>query len=155
MFCASLTAVQGKNYFFVQSWLGILVLFLVQGVPFTLGSLGLSLTPIQVTLQARLYALYHESNKILALMVSSYVCEIAAVLTIWGFLNAGAQRTSFSIHTGSRIHRDLVTNNISPTSYICANAHDPSFYRPYVFWLLIVVYDSILCLLALWRGVRT
>lgn len=52
--------------------------------------------PFQVTLQARLYALYHLSKKILVLMVFGYVCEIAAVLTILGFLEADARGMSFS-----------------------------------------------------------
>lgn len=92
-----LTSLQGKDYFFVQSWLGTLVLFLIQGVPFALGSLRSSLNLIPVTLQARLYALYQGSNRILALLVFGYVCEIAAVLTILGLLDADAQCMSFYI----------------------------------------------------------
>ena len=50
--------------------------------------------PIQVTLQARLYALYRKSKFILALMVFGYMCEIAALLTTMIFVNSASQSTS-------------------------------------------------------------
>jgi len=109
-----------KVYFFVQSWLGVLLLFL-----------------IQLTLQVRLYALYRASKTILALMTLGYVCEIAAMLTIFVLLDAGSQ----------------ITNEIMNGLYICADLEAPSFYRQYVIWLPVVAYDGILFLLAARRGV--
>ena len=38
--------------------------------------------------------------------------------------------------------------------YICADTQALSLYPPYVVRLPVVVYDGILCLLAVWRGVR-
>ncbi|KAI9573082.1 hypothetical protein HD554DRAFT_2167369 [Boletus coccyginus] len=111
-----------KAYFFSQSWLGILVLFL-----------------IQLTLQVRVYALYQRSKIVLALMIFGYVCEIAAMVTILGLLDAYAQ----------------TTNEIAKGLYICANTQSPPFYRSYDIWLPVVMYDGILCLLAVWHGVRS
>ncbi|KAN0082462.1 hypothetical protein V8E55_008257 [Tylopilus felleus] len=111
-----------KVYFLVQSWLGVLVLFLTQ-----------------LTLQARLYALYRESKKILAFMVFGYVCEIVAIVVILGLLDADSQ----------------ITNETLPGLHICANTQGPSFFQPYILWLPVVVYDGILCLLAAWRGIRS
>ncbi|KAF8121058.1 hypothetical protein EV363DRAFT_1366785 [Boletus edulis] len=120
--CKPLNIHLRKVYFLVQTSLGILELFL-----------------IQLTLQIRVYALYQGSKKIRALMIFGYGCEIAAVLTISGYL-----------------YSDLATTNeILSGLYICADTQAPSFYRPYVIWLPVVVYDSILCLLALWHGIRT
>ncbi|KAF8125424.1 hypothetical protein EV363DRAFT_630127 [Boletus edulis] len=109
-------------YFLIQTSFGILELFL-----------------IQLTLQTRVYALYQGSKKILALIIFGYGCEIAAMLTISGYL-----------------YSDLaITNEILPGLYICADTQAPSFYEPYVIWLPVIVYDGILCLLALWHGIRT
>ena len=38
--------------------------------------------------------------------------------------------------------------------YICADVRHPSFYELYVSWLPVIVYDTMLCLLALWHGIR-
>ncbi|KAH0828765.1 hypothetical protein J3R83DRAFT_3201, partial [Lanmaoa asiatica] len=90
---------------------------------------------LQVMLQGRLYALYQRSRIILALMIFGYVCEVAAISTILGFID------------DSRI-----TNEIVAGLYICT-VDGPSFFRLYIFWLPVLVYDTGLCLLALWYGI--
>ncbi|KAH0834288.1 hypothetical protein J3R83DRAFT_11657 [Lanmaoa asiatica] len=65
--------------------------------PWTLTS---PLTPPQVMLQGRLYALYQRSRIILALMIFGYVCEVAAISTIMGFVD---NLQSTSVHFPSRV----------------------------------------------------
>jgi len=98
---------------------------------------GLTVFFVQLVLQARLYALYDRSRFILAIMVFLCVCEFAAMVTIIGFLDAYWQ----------------ITNEIL-TSYICADIDGPSFFQMYMYWLPVIVCHTVLCLLALWRGVR-
>jgi len=50
---------------------------------------------------------------------------------------------------------NIATNEIAKGLYICANTQSPPFYRSYDIWLPVVVYDGILCLLAVWHGVRS
>lgn len=50
---------------------------------------------------------------------------------------------------------NTVTNEILIGLYICANTQAPSFYHQYVLWLPVVVYDGLLCLLAVRRGVSS
>jgi len=94
---------------------------------------------VELVLQARLYALYQRSRFILAVMVFVCVSQLAAMATIVGFLDMYWQ----------------ITNEILTGSYMCADENAPSFYRLYVLWLPAIVGDSILCLLALWHGIRT
>jgi len=61
-------------YFFAQSWLGLLILFL-----------------IQLMLQVRLYSLYQGSRIVLTIMLLGYVCEIAAMTAITGIINIYAE----------------------------------------------------------------
>jgi len=108
------------RYFFIQGWLGILIVFL-----------------IQLMLQLRLYALYRRSRIILTFMIFGYVCEIVAMAVIMGYLAEYAK----------------ITNNLLGALYICGDVKAPSFYRAYVIWLPVLVYDGLLCLLALWSGI--
>jgi hypothetical protein len=117
--------------------------------------------PLQVTLQTRIYALYGGSKIILALMVFGYVCEIAALLTIFSFIDADSKSTSaFPIsfypfmldEFMGYLFGNVVSNELLTGLYICANMQGPSFYHPYVIWVPVVVYDAILCILAVWRG---
>jgi len=72
-------------------------------------------------------------------MILGYVCEIAAVTTVMGFVDAYAQ----------------TTNTILEGLYICADVRGPSFYQEYLFWLPFIVYDGMLCMLALWHGISS
>ena len=92
-----------------------------------------------------------------------YLCEIAAVSTIMGYVSADAQSTSYVSLTNSRIaglntHTYIqtpVTNEILKGLYICADVRIPSFGQTYVLWVPVIVYDTILCLLVVWPCVRT
>ena len=48
-------------------------------------------------LQARLYALYQGSRTIFSILVFGYVCEIAAMSAIAGFLDAHSRSKSISL----------------------------------------------------------
>jgi len=39
-------------------------------------------------------------------------------------------------------------------SYICTDVHSPSFFQMYIFWLPVIVGHGVLCLVALWHGIR-
>ena len=49
---------------------------------------------------------------------------------------------------------NTVVNEIQPGLYICADTNAPSFYRQYIIWLPVIVFDGVLCLLAVWNGVN-
>lgn len=105
--------------------------------------------------------MYQGSKIILALLIFGYVCEVAALSTITSLIDADSQSTPLcflpaSIHANGcmrYLFGNIVTNEILMGLYICADMDAPSFYRPYVIWLPIVVCDGILCLLAVWYGV--
>lgn len=47
----------------------------------------------------------------------------------------------------------IVTNEIETGLYICADTQAPSFYHQYIIWLPVIVFDGVLCVLALWYGI--
>lgn len=113
-------------------------------------------------LQARLYALYQGSRSVLCFMIVGYTCEIVAMSTIMGFADAEARSTkyvyvnlllSIHAHESCYLFGNIVTNEILEGLYIC-NVQGPYFYELYIFWLPLLVWDSMLCLLALWHGIR-
>ncbi|KAH0828772.1 hypothetical protein J3R83DRAFT_3210 [Lanmaoa asiatica] len=116
------------------------------------------LAPVQVMLQGRLYALYQRSRIILPLMIFGYVSEIAAMSTILGFVDYSRSTFAFPLNNsrscirGLPVSEILVPNEIMTGLYICS-VDLPSFFRLYIFWLPVLVYDTGLCLLALWYGI--
>ncbi|KAF8546466.1 hypothetical protein OG21DRAFT_1119902 [Imleria badia] len=53
---------------------------------------------------------------------------------------------------GFRLHA-RITDEIMMGLYICADVHPLSFYQSYLFWLPVIMYDTMLCLLALWHSI--
>jgi hypothetical protein len=91
-------------------------------------------------------------------MTFGYVCEIAATSVIVGLVEDYSQSTSLHFpmpftRTPHWLRNTLVTNEVLPGLYICADLRAPSFYRLYLLWLPWIVYDGALCLLALWCAV--
>lgn len=128
---------QGEVYFFVQSWLGILVFFRIQHVSEALAPFCSSLTPLQVILQARLYALYRGSKIILVLMgsvksqpcrpswVSSTHLHKVCLLTLYLFLSIHAHESRMRGH----IFGNIVSNEVLTGLYICAIVQGPSLWE--------------------------
>lgn len=91
----------------------------------------------EVILQMRLYALYLLNKKVLALMVTSFIICSASAAVIMG----------------------IVLSNIStapavlPGTSVCASSGTPHYF--YAFWIPTIVFESLLCGLALFRGFQT
>ncbi|KAH7919935.1 hypothetical protein BV22DRAFT_1050715 [Leucogyrophana mollusca] len=98
---------------------------------------------MQIILQMRLYALYQRSNKVLSFTVLGYLAEIIAMSTILGIANAHIVDAN---RRGS-----TAINEPVPGIGICSATNIPaSFYR---FWLPIIAFEGMLCLLALRIGI--
>lgn len=88
-------------------------------------------------------------------MTFGYLCEIAATTVIIGLVEEYSQSTSIRFPRRSRSlfgKKTIVTNEVLPGLYVCADVRAPSFYRLYLLWLPLIVYDGALCLLALWHA---
>ncbi|PBK94835.1 hypothetical protein ARMGADRAFT_68849 [Armillaria gallica] len=93
----------------------------------------------EAILQMRLYALYLLNKKVLALMVTSFIICSASAAVIMG----------------------IVLSNISTAPYtppgtsvrVCAPSGIPDYF--YAFWIPTIVFESLLCGLALFRGFQT
>ncbi|KIJ60035.1 hypothetical protein HYDPIDRAFT_32614 [Hydnomerulius pinastri MD-312] len=107
------------------------VFIVLQGWP---GSLTVWL--VQFILQMRLYALYNHSRKLLYLMGGAYIVEIATMSTILVIANVIAN----------------TVNEPASGIFICDDLNTPKIF--YSFWLAPLVFESILCLLAIWIGIQ-
>ncbi|KIJ67240.1 hypothetical protein HYDPIDRAFT_107979 [Hydnomerulius pinastri MD-312] len=91
---------------------------------------------VQFILQMRLYVLYNNSKKVLFLTGGAYIAEIVAMSTILGIVG---------------VNVDFL-NEPAPGIFICANLNAPKVY--YGIWLAPVIFESILCLLAIRIGIQ-
>ncbi|KIJ59361.1 hypothetical protein HYDPIDRAFT_118570 [Hydnomerulius pinastri MD-312] len=91
---------------------------------------------VQLILQMRLYVLYNNSKKILYLTGGAYIAEIVAMSTIVVIAN---------------VSTDAV-NEPAPGLFICTNLNTPKIF--YSFWLAPLVFELILCLLAIRIGIQ-
>ncbi|KIJ58958.1 hypothetical protein HYDPIDRAFT_33664 [Hydnomerulius pinastri MD-312] len=96
---------------------------------------ALSSYGLYIILQMRLYVLYNNSKKILFLTGGAYIAEIIAMSTIVGIANVSA---------------DYV-NEPAPGIFVCTDLDSPKIY--YSFWLAPLIFESILCLLAIRIGI--
>ncbi|KIJ62709.1 hypothetical protein HYDPIDRAFT_41839 [Hydnomerulius pinastri MD-312] len=99
---------------------------------------SITLWLVQFILQMRLYALYNYSKKLLFLVGGAYVAEIVAMSVILGIANAA----------------DTGVNEPAPGIYICSVATISAPRVFYSFWLPPVIFESILCLLAIRIGIQ-
>ncbi|KAJ7895502.1 hypothetical protein B0H14DRAFT_2333890, partial [Mycena olivaceomarginata] len=91
----------------------------------------------EVILQMRLYALYFLNKKVLALMVATFVVSSASSAVIMGTVLQGIKAHS---------HPILGTT-------FCVPDGVPDYF--FAFWLPIILFESLLCGLALYRGFQT
>ncbi|KIJ62694.1 hypothetical protein HYDPIDRAFT_30286 [Hydnomerulius pinastri MD-312] len=96
----------------------------------------LTLWLVQFILQMRLYALYNHSRKLLFLMGGAFIAEIAAMSTILIIANIAAKGV----------------NEPAAGIFICDDLNTPKIF--YSFWLAPLVFESILCLLAIRIGIQ-
>ncbi|KAG7448381.1 uncharacterized protein BT62DRAFT_889499 [Guyanagaster necrorhizus] len=92
----------------------------------------------EVILQMRLYALYLLNKKVLALMVTSFVISSASAAVIMGLVLSNISSTLVAV------------SYALPGISICALSGIPDYF--YAFWIPIIVFESMLCGLALFRG---
>ncbi|KIJ66090.1 hypothetical protein HYDPIDRAFT_110240 [Hydnomerulius pinastri MD-312] len=91
---------------------------------------------VQFILQMRLYVLYKHSKKLLVFMGLAYITQIVVQSTILTLANIGTQ----------------TVNEPLPGIYICASTRIPPIF--YSFWYAPITFECILCLLALWVGIK-
>ncbi|KIJ58959.1 hypothetical protein HYDPIDRAFT_33666 [Hydnomerulius pinastri MD-312] len=98
--------------------------------------LAVSSRGLYMILQMRLYVLYNNSKKILILTGGAYIAEIVAMSTILGIAYGNAKSA----------------NEPAPGIFICTNLNKPKIF--YSFWLAPLIFESILCFLAIMIGVQ-
>ncbi|KAJ7031688.1 hypothetical protein C8F04DRAFT_1109448 [Mycena alexandri] len=91
----------------------------------------------EVILQMRLYALYFLNKKVLALMVATFIISSASSAAIMGTVLRGITATAHPL----------------PGTTFCVPFGVPSYF--FAFWVPIIVFESLLCGLALFRGFQT
>ncbi|KIJ59371.1 hypothetical protein HYDPIDRAFT_118583, partial [Hydnomerulius pinastri MD-312] len=91
---------------------------------------------LQFILQMRLYILYNNSKKILFLTGGAYIAEIVVMSTIVGIVDVNADSV----------------NEPAPGIFICTNLSAPKIF--YSFWLAPLIFELILCLLAIRIGIQ-
>ncbi|KIJ58668.1 hypothetical protein HYDPIDRAFT_119361 [Hydnomerulius pinastri MD-312] len=91
---------------------------------------------IQLILQMRLYVLYNNSKRILLLTGGAYIAEIVVMSTIVGIIDLNADSV----------------NEPAPGIFICTDLSVPKI--SYSFWLTPLIFESILCLLAIRIGIQ-
>ncbi|KAJ7050358.1 hypothetical protein C8F01DRAFT_1264234 [Mycena amicta] len=91
----------------------------------------------EVILQMRLYALYYLNKKVLALMLSLFVLCSATSAAIMGTVLNGISSTAHPI----------------PDVTFCRPNNVPHYF--FAFWLPVLLFESLLCVLALYRGFQT
>ncbi|KAK0217404.1 hypothetical protein EDD85DRAFT_869105 [Armillaria nabsnona] len=90
----------------------------------------------EVILQMRLYALYLLNKKVLALMVTSFIICSASAAVIMGIVLS-----------------NITVSYTPPGTSFCASSGIPDYF--YAFWIPTIVFESLLCGLALFRGFQT
>ncbi|KIJ58665.1 hypothetical protein HYDPIDRAFT_119348 [Hydnomerulius pinastri MD-312] len=90
-----------------------------------------------VILQMRLYVLYNNSKKILFLTGGAYIAEIVVMSTMQGLVEVNVD----------------TANELAPGIFICTDLSAPPkiFYS---FWLAPLIFESILCILAIMIGIQ-
>ncbi|KAF9221499.1 hypothetical protein BS17DRAFT_249080 [Gyrodon lividus] len=91
---------------------------------------------VQLILQMRLYALYNKSRKLVMFTGALYIAEIIAMSGI-------LLKANLVVHT---------SNQPLPGIYICSATDTPRVF--YSFWIPPLVYEAVLCSLAIWIGVK-
>ncbi|KIJ62268.1 hypothetical protein HYDPIDRAFT_30532 [Hydnomerulius pinastri MD-312] len=86
----------------------------------------------------RLYVLYNNSKKILFLTGGAYIAEIVVMSTILGIADVNVRVDSI--------------NEPAPGIFICADLNVPKFFDS--IWLPPLIFESILCLLAIRIGIQ-
>ncbi|KIJ59364.1 hypothetical protein HYDPIDRAFT_118577, partial [Hydnomerulius pinastri MD-312] len=84
----------------------------------------------------RLFVLYNNSKKILFLTGGAYIAQIIAMSTIVGIVDVSAD----------------TVNEPAPGIFICTNLAAPKIFSG--FWLAPLIFESILCLLAIRIGIQ-
>lgn len=92
----------------------------------------------EIILQMRIYALYSLNRKVLILIVAGFICASTASAVVMG--KALSQITAIAAHP-------------IPGLVSCVPAGVPKHF--FAFWIPILVYESLLCGLALFRGFQT
>ncbi|KAF9029096.1 hypothetical protein BDZ89DRAFT_732617 [Hymenopellis radicata] len=91
----------------------------------------------EVILQMRLYALYFLNKKVLLLMLSTFLLSTAAAGTIMGLALSGIKTSESHVLPGS-------------PACVPVPGSIPSYF--YAFWIPILVFETLLCILALNRA---
>ncbi|KAH7925224.1 hypothetical protein BV22DRAFT_1129157 [Leucogyrophana mollusca] len=91
---------------------------------------------MQITLQMRIYALYNRSRRVLIFMTLTFLGEVIAMSTILALANS----------------RTIVVNDPLPDVKICAVDNLPNFL--FSLWMPIIIFEGLLCMFALWAGVK-
>ncbi|KAK0439348.1 hypothetical protein EV421DRAFT_1713575 [Armillaria borealis] len=94
----------------------------------------------EVILQMRLYALYLLNKRVLALMVTSFIICSASAAVIMGIVLSNISSKSSAPPT-------------LPGTSVCTSSGIPDYF--YAFWIPTIVFESLLCGLALFRGFQT
>jgi len=100
------------------------------------GSGLLTFALAQLILQLRLYALYNRSKKILALMLGTFIAALAASSTLLGLSFVGS---------------NSVPSHMIPGLPFCVPGGDLHLF--YTFWIPLLISESLLCGLAVYRGI--
>ncbi|KAH7922530.1 hypothetical protein BV22DRAFT_1037361 [Leucogyrophana mollusca] len=90
---------------------------------------------MQIILQLRVYALYNRSNRVLIFTILCYIAEIASTAVFMG-------RPSTDV---------VVMNEVLPGVGLCTTSSVPSSFDD--FWYPVMLFEGILCALALWAGI--
>lgn len=91
----------------------------------------------ELILQLRLYALYFLNKKVLAFMSVTFVGSVIASSTLMGI----------------SLSQTKVASNLIPNLPFCVPTFTPQIF--YAFWIPMLVSETVLCGLALWRGIQT
>jgi len=141
----------GKVLFIINRYHGLAILvfnnYAIFGAPLTdsfclswfrwQGCVGVIMCmTAEVILQLRLFALYYLSKRVLVFVVFFFVLASAAAATMMGTVLAGITARAF---------------NIAGFSFCAAGNTTHHFYA---FWIPILVYETILCVLAMLRGIQ-
>ncbi|EIN05812.1 hypothetical protein PUNSTDRAFT_137297 [Punctularia strigosozonata HHB-11173 SS5] len=94
----------------------------------------------EMILLLRLYALYHLDKRVLGLMLAAFALATAASATIMGAVLSRATAIVVTLPTTPRAMQTCAPAGVSP--------------RFYTFWIPIIVFEALLCVLALGRGLH-
>ncbi|KAL4252191.1 hypothetical protein ABKN59_005509 [Abortiporus biennis] len=91
----------------------------------------------ELILQLRLYAMYLLNRRVLFFMAIAFISSVAASATLMGIL----------------LHNVVARANLIPGVPFCIPQNLPKNY--YAFWIPMLASETILCVLAMWRGVES